>query len=91
MITLVSLLTSQRIVTFGAKNSEPECSNYAVKNMLSRAGIKIPPGQEGYFKGKTVVYLEDPSFKEAFVKFWSYNFDPSLYSLHWTLAPNKPF
>jgi hypothetical protein len=90
MFSLVSRLTSQCIVTFSTYGSEPECSNYAIKNMLSRAGIKIPFGQEEYFKGKTVIYLEDPLFQEAFIKHWKYNFDPSLYFLQLTPVPNKP-
>lgn len=91
MASLVSRLTNTPIVTFTPGQSEPVCSNHAIKNLLSRTGIKIPSGHESAFHNQAVVYLEDPLFQEAFLKYWMTRFDPSLYFLQDSALLNKPF
>lgn len=85
MISLKSIYTNNNIVTFYSDEKPPLFRNPALQKKMARDGIKIPPEQASFFNNKSVVYLEDPQFKQAFLSiYFKKNFNENEYKIEST-------
>jgi hypothetical protein len=84
MVSIISINnTNLKVIDFPSDPKLPIVfRNHAFESLMNTNGVKIPEDKKADFGNRSVVYLGEPNFKEAFLSFYfPQHFNPEEYCL----------